>query len=293
MIDQEQTVEEFNAREKRRASIVARLHGYTPWESGDTEEGLKTAFREITGEPYRSREEEQADNLQAAKERRQQRVGAQLDGDHAIIAEAKANGFKDCVEVFDALGFDSINASGIRRNTLQVASRWIQDAEVEFVYLIPDGHTDIPKNKRTGCYDVAAVVAYKEAYYARLRHAEWKRAYDSAVETRDKYGAQTKNMDWDAYIEGLGPEPPLADEAIIAVVEERRRAKVSDTERAEAEQVEQSDESDKRIVAALRAYDGPLNKRGLPPKRALNAHAGFPISGDDKRRLWPRANADG
>ena len=34
----EQTVEDFNAREKRRASIVARLHGYTPWESGDTEE---------------------------------------------------------------------------------------------------------------------------------------------------------------------------------------------------------------------------------------------------------------
>ena len=210
------------------------------------------------------------------------------DQEQAIIAEAKANGFKDCVEVFDALGFDSINASGIRRDTLQVSARWIQDAVVEFVTIIPDGHTDIPKNKRTGCYDVAAVVAYKEAYYARLRHEEWTRNMNTALESRQRYGAQTKLMNWDAYIEGLGPEPPLADEAVIAVVEERRRAKSANTERAEAEQVEQSDESDKRIVAALRAYDGPLNKRGLPPKRALNAHAGFPISGDDKRRLWPQ-----
>ena len=47
---------------------------------------------ELTGEAYRSQEEEQADNLEAAKERRQQRIEAQLDGDHAIIAEAKANG---------------------------------------------------------------------------------------------------------------------------------------------------------------------------------------------------------
>ena len=44
------TVEEYNAREKRRASIVARLHGYMNWEPGDTPERLKAAYSEITGE---------------------------------------------------------------------------------------------------------------------------------------------------------------------------------------------------------------------------------------------------
>ena len=61
---------------------------------------------------------------------------------------------------------------------------------------------------------------------------------------------------------------------------------------AEAE-AEDEPHTDAEILQALRTYDGPLNKRGLPPRRALNAHAEFKISGDDKRRLWPVANASG
>ena len=74
------TVEEYNAKERRRGSIVAKLHGYIPFDDGDTEESLQAEYRVITGEDYRSQEEEQADNVQAAKERRQQRIEAQLDG---------------------------------------------------------------------------------------------------------------------------------------------------------------------------------------------------------------------
>ena len=214
------------------------------------------------------------------------------DREQAIIAEAKANGFKDCTEVFDALGFDSINASGIRRDTLQVSSRWIEDAGVEFVYLVPDGHTDIPKNRRTGCYNLTAVVAYKEAYYARLRHEEWKRSYDSAVETREQYGAQTKNMDWDAYIEGLGPEPPLPDAAVVAAAVGRQQAKASAEQAAKAAVVQQAANRDEEIRSVLRTYTGPLNDRGLPRRRYLNAHAGFKISGADKRRIWPEIRAE-
>ena len=31
------TVDDFNAHEKQRASIVAKLHGYIPFDDGDTE----------------------------------------------------------------------------------------------------------------------------------------------------------------------------------------------------------------------------------------------------------------
>ena len=41
------------------------------------------------------------------------------------IADATAVGFRDCHAVFDALGFDRVNAGGMTRSSLQVASRWI------------------------------------------------------------------------------------------------------------------------------------------------------------------------
>ena len=87
--------------------------------------------------------------------------------EQGLLRQAHIDGFRDCTEVFVALGFEAINAGGIRRDTLQVSARWIVDAGVEFVYIIPDGYTDVPKNKRTGCYDVASVVAYKNAFYAQ------------------------------------------------------------------------------------------------------------------------------
>ena len=34
--------------------------------------------------------------MEAAKEERQRRIEAQLDTDHQIIVDAKANGFMDC-----------------------------------------------------------------------------------------------------------------------------------------------------------------------------------------------------
>ena len=46
-------------------------------------------------------------------------------------------------------------------------------------------------------------------------------------------------------------------------------------------------EADERILAAMRTYDGPLTRKGFPKGRPLQTHAGFYISGADKRRLWP------
>ena len=170
------TVEEYNAKERRRGSIVAKLHGYTPMEDGDTEESLQAEYLEITGEAYRSQEEEQADNVQAAKERRQQRIEAQLDGDHAVIAAAKANGFMDCRAVRDALGYDKPRPNGSYLSSLQVAFHWIEEADEEVVYLIPDGITDVTKSERTGCYPdaFARVLAAKEEWDADRAAREQK-----------------------------------------------------------------------------------------------------------------------
>ena len=170
------TVDEYNAKERRRGSIVAKLHGYTPMEDGDTEESLQAEYLEITGEAYRSQEEEQADNVQAAKERRQQRIEAQLDGDHAVIAAAKANGFMDCRAVRDALGYDKPRPNGSYLSSLQVAFHWIEEADEEVVYLIPDGITDVTKSERTGCYPdtFARVLAAKEEWDADRAAREQK-----------------------------------------------------------------------------------------------------------------------
>ena len=109
--------------------------------------------------------------MEAAKEERQRRIEAQLDSDHAIIAAAKANGFMDCRAIRDALGWDKPNANGVYHSSMQVAFHWIEEADEEVVYLIPDGITNVTKSERTGCYpDVfALVLAVKEAYYADLR----------------------------------------------------------------------------------------------------------------------------
>ena len=185
------TVEEYNAREKRRASIVAKLHGYVPWESGDTEEGLKAAYSEIAGEPYRSQEEEQADNVEAAKEERQRRIEAQLDSDQAIIAAAKANGFMDCRAIRDALGYDKPKANGAYYSAMQVAFHWIEEADEEVVFLIPDGITYVTKSERTGCYpDVfARVLAAKEKWDAD-RAAREQKSWDDALAQKNAYDKQ-------------------------------------------------------------------------------------------------------
>ena len=76
-------------QEQQRSTIVAKLHGYTPMSNTDTVESLKAEFQVITGEAYRSQEEEQAANVQDAKERRQQRIEAQINSDRQIITNVQ------------------------------------------------------------------------------------------------------------------------------------------------------------------------------------------------------------
>ena len=303
------TVEDYNAREKRRASIVARLHGYTPWEAGDTETGLMAQFFELTGKSYRSQEEEQAAKVEEAKEERQQRLEALMDSDRQIIADAKANGFMDCRAVRDALGWDKPNAKGNYRSSLSVALHWIEEADEEVVYLIPDGITDVTKSERTGCYPdtFARVLAVKEEWDADRAVREQK-SWDDAQAAKNAFDKQKK----DELAELIAQQE--AARAVWSAEQAERYAQIDAARDAEIQlliaEAEADDEMDEQdvfaaaadlirnsvgrqadktasneeiILQAMRDYTGPMNKRGTYPKGPFMG-----LRGKAKRELWDR-----
>ena len=114
-----------------------------------------------------------------------------MDGDHAIIAAAKANGFMDCRAIRDALGWDKPGPTGVYHSSMQVAFHWIEEADEEVVFLIPDGIGDVTKSERTGCYpDVfARVLAVKEKWDADRAVRELK-SWDDARAAKDAFEKQ-------------------------------------------------------------------------------------------------------
>ena len=185
------TVDEYNARERLRASIVAKLHGYAPFDEGETEEGLKAQFLELTGESYRTREEEVADQLAEQLAKRAEESKTRTTTEQQIIDDAVANGFMQCRAIRDALGWDKPGPNGSYYSSMSVAFHWIEEADEEVVYLIPDGITDVTKSERTGCYpDVfARVLAVKEEWDAD-RAAREKKSWDDAQAQKDAYDEQ-------------------------------------------------------------------------------------------------------
>ena len=284
------TVEEYNAKERLRGSIVAKLHGYTPWEAGDTEEGLKAAYSEITGESYRSQEEEQADNLQAAKERQQQRIETQLDSDRQIITYAKAHGFMDCRAIRDALGWDKPNANGVYHSSMQVAFYWIEEADEEVVFLIPDGITNVTKSERTGCYPdaFARVLAVKEEWDADRAVREQK-SWDDAQAAKDAFD----KLKADELAELIAQQEAArvqrsAEQAerytqIYAARDAEIQRLIAEAEADDAQVI--TAERRASILEAMRSYAGPMNKRGTYPKGPFMG-----LRGKAKRELWERRN---
>ena len=57
----------------------------------------------------------------------------------ALIADAKVNGFMDAKAVRDGLGWDKPGPNGNYYSSIGTATRWIEEAGEEIVYLIPDG----------------------------------------------------------------------------------------------------------------------------------------------------------
>ena len=183
-----------------------------------------------------------------------------------LLANARETGFRDCHEVFDALGFERVNAGGMIRSSLQVSARWIVQAGFALEQIVPDGYTDIPKAERCGCHvdDLPEIVRYKNAYYAGLPHAaEWRERDDEAV---DAASARRKAI----------------EDVAHAASEERQEAK-------RAEDVE--------VKRGMRSYVGPLNQGGYPRNKYLRAHLDkmeidAMARGQRKKRLWDEVQAE-
>ena len=91
------TVDEDNARERRRGSIVAKLHRYTPMEDGDTEESRQAEYLKSPASHTAAKRKNMQTMCGQPRIRRQQRIEAQLDGDNAVNRSGqRANGFMDC-----------------------------------------------------------------------------------------------------------------------------------------------------------------------------------------------------
>ena len=148
------------ARERRRSSIVARLRGFSPFNTGDTVLALKAEHLELTGESYRTAEEEALSSSESRREARDAKYQEAFDAAMEEIAIAKGAGFMDCRTIRDALGFDKPKPNGSPYSSMGVAYRWIEDAGEKVVYILPDGgmyyiggvRKTIPKAERTGCF---------------------------------------------------------------------------------------------------------------------------------------------
>ena len=202
------------------------------------------------------------------------------------IADATAAGFRDCHAVFDALGVEQVNAGGYTRSVLQVAYKAIEAAGFDLEVIVPDGYNYIPKAERIGCHadELPEIVAHEAAVDLARQQREWDAAVPSAIAAREQEGAITRNMNWDVYIESWGERPEANDEAVAAAAERRTAI-----EQAERDADHQRDET---IIAAMREYDGPVNRRGFPRMRPLRWHledydVGY-VSRAERNEMWAK-----
>ena len=233
---------------------------------------------------------------------REAEVTAQKREEYDAIMAAKDNGFMDCREIRDALGWDKPNpGTGELYSATGVAYRWIEDADEEVAYpLEEDGRRITSLTYRSGCWATAFphILEVKEAYYAALDAASQK-SWDDARAQKRAYDKQ-KADELAALI-----EQQEADRRARAAEQAERYAWLDAARDAEIQRLiaesEADDEDEPRtipadrraaIIADLRTYTGPMTKNHLPQRKALNAHAGYKIEGWEKRECWPDAQAE-
>ena len=294
------TAEEHNEKERQRASIVARLRGYTQFNVGDTREALIAEYQQLTGEPYRTAEQEALSSSEARREERDAKEQGKFDAALKLISDAKANGFMDCKAIRDALGFDKPKPNGSPYSSMGVAYRWIEDAGEKVVYLQMDGEMyyiggvrkTIPKTLRTGVYgDVfERVKAYKEKWYADLRareaanNAEAQAMVDASKAEKERLIAERERE-----FTAAQAERERIRQERFAELKVEQDAMI---ERLTNPPVLTEDERRAAILKGMRTYQGPLNKRGLPKLRPLRRHIEkdgvMDITQAEKKELWTR-----
>ena len=96
-------------------------------------------------------------------EEREAEVAAQLKEEHDAIQAAKANGFMDCREIRDALGWDKPNpGTGEPYSAMGVAYRWIEDADEEVAYVLEeDGRRITSLTYRSGCWAATSRISWR------------------------------------------------------------------------------------------------------------------------------------
>ena len=230
---------------------------------------------------------------------REAEVTAQKQAEYDAIQAAKANGFMDCRELRDALGWDKPRPDGSYYSATGVAYRWIEDADEEVVYpLEEDGRRITSLTYRSGCWatDFPHILEVKEAYYADLDAASQK-SWDDAQKAKDAFD-RSKADELAALI-----LKQTQERGVYAAEQAERYAELDaarDAEiqlliaEAEAEDEPRTIPAARRlaIIADLRTYSGPLSKNKLPTRKGLNSHSKLKIEGWEKRECWPEALAE-
>ena len=155
----------------------------------------------------------------------------------------------------------------------EAAYRWLAEVDVDVVYVVPDGRTDVPKAERTGCWDSAIpkVLEYKNAYYQQIALNDWTRNIDGVV---DAGYSLVEAVDM------MGPSPPMP----AFFVDTARKATGVKPRRTQAQV---SSEAAKRVTSEDEARQPPPAAAAAPPKAPLidfGPAAIFPAGYDPKAR---------
>ena len=203
--------------------------------------------------------------------------------DDQILAEAKQKGFKNCLDVGEALGFNT------RVTPWHAAYHQIEDAGFPVVFLLRDGDTDVEKQLYTGVYSDALdqIVVYRAAVTAERKYESWRDGAKRVQAMIDEYGPQTIYQDYEALLDSYGPEPPMPDEDVLQAAADRKGEIRERKQREANEKIQKRQE----LIQAVMNYAGPMNqKRGWPKRRALNkylATLGFdPLDRRQRNTIW-------
>ena len=227
-------------------------------------------------------------------------TGAQQE----ILDAAFTDGFRNCNEVFNALGFAEVNAGGVTRSKYQVATRWIEDAAQEVIKLFEDGDTDLPIAIRTGTYNLPEVVATKNAYYEAIQERE-QEAWDAADAALKAEKAAKRERIEEAHTAHQARQAEIAanQRAWEVKLYERRWREWQLLGVPLAQIIEMlgdhPDGTHLPLIDKVRAtpgdiieffehYTGPYTRRGYPKGRTF---LGRTITGSRKRQLWKIAQA--
>ena len=162
-------------------------------------------------------------------------------------------------------------------------------------YYINGERKKISLAQRTGIWPAAfpAVLAYKEKWDAD-RAAREKKSWDDAQALKDAYAKQKADelaeliARQDAALAQRAAEQAEHYAALDAARDAEILLLIAEADAADAQIM--TPERKEQVTAKLRGYVAaglPLNRNGLPPRKALNAHAGFSIEGWEKRECWP------